>query len=160
MYRRACELVRERFGQIALRMNEDSIFSLGRLPAVATHLGCFLAGSLLFEPDSRGVAPPEILIPLSGMKIEGGIHIGSVYRIVSDAKPCRLFAEDFRLWRPEEKKVFLRVKPKKLAAEVMASLHGSEVRIERVKEVNTESKIAICPRSDARLHDSAITVVP
>ncbi|RZA25852.1 MAG: hypothetical protein EOP10_05535 [Proteobacteria bacterium] len=104
MFNRTREAITERFRNLALQLKYRLGF--GTLPAVATHLACFLMGTLLFEPDSRGKVPHETLVPLSASRISGGVKVGEEYEALSIVRGCVLSGESFKLWWPEDKRVF------------------------------------------------------
>lgn len=129
MYRRTIDFIRDRLCQLKLRVKYQIGFR--NLPALATHLVCFLGGTLLFEPDTRGKVPAEILVPWPLSKVSGGVQIAGDYLLVSESRDCLLFAESFRLWRPEEKRLFLILPKPKKWVEVAQVLQKSDTRLYR-----------------------------
>ncbi len=126
MFNRTREVVSERFRNFALQLKYRLGF--GTLPAVATHLGCFLMGTLLFEPDSRGKVPNETLVPLSLSRVAGGVKVGEVYEALSISRGCVLSDESFKLWWPEDKRLFAVVGKMKAKSEFIDLLAKNDTQ--------------------------------
>ena len=90
------------------------------LPPVATHLGCFLLGTLLFEPDHKGQLPRGILIPWTLQRIKGGLHFAADYSLISAHKNCLLSPETFKVWEAEEKKLYILINRSKKIDETIS----------------------------------------
>lgn len=129
MYRRTLDSIRAGLCKLRLRVKYQIGFA--NLPAVATHLACFLAGSLLFEPDKRGKVPAEMLVPWSMNRLVGAFQIASEYQIVSESRACLLSAESFRLWRPESQRIFVILPKPKQWAELAGFLQRGDTRLYR-----------------------------
>jgi len=125
MFSRARDALGRRFTNLSLRVR------CWNLPPVATHLACFLLGTLLFEPDSSGRVPPGILVPWTTAKVEGGIQATAEYALISGAKHCLLLTETVKLWRAEEKKLFVLVGKSRLTRETLEILQKSDTRLAR-----------------------------
>lgn len=126
MYRRTKDFIGRRFSKIKLQL------SIKNLPPVATHLACFLMGTLLFEPDSSGRVPPGILVPWTSAKVEGGVGMAREYALIDGERHCLLLASNFRMWEAEEKKVFVLVAKTRLLGETMNALQKSEAKLFRL----------------------------
>ncbi len=123
MYRWTRNALSSRFAKLAVRVK------CWNLPPVATHLACFLLGTLLFEPNSAGRVPPGILVPWVRTKVEGGVHATGEYTVISAAKRCLLFADSLKLWQAEEKKLFVLVGRSRLLSETLTALQKSDTRL-------------------------------
>lgn len=119
MYHRTREALRGRFQKIALRV------SCWNLPPVATHLACFLVGTLLFEPDGSGKVPQGILVPWPAPKIDGGVHVTEEFNLIDADRQCLLIPQSFRIWQAEQKKIFVIVPKNRLIAESLSALQRS-----------------------------------
>jgi hypothetical protein len=118
--------IKRRFSKIALRL------SIKNLPPVATHLACFLMGTLLFEPDSSGRVPPGILVPWASSKVQGGVGMARDYALIDGERRCLMLATNFKLWEAEEKKIFILVPKTRLLTETLNALQKSEARLLRL----------------------------
>lgn len=127
MFDRAKEFFREQKLKIRLRLKYQ--LQISNLPPLATHLGCFLIGTLLFEPDSKGKVPSDILVPWSVQKIEGTVQIARDYQLVSKDSRCVLSPLAFRLFHPEEKKVFVIVPKAKQWQEISPLWQKEDTRL-------------------------------
>lgn len=123
MYRRTRMALARRFQNVALRV------SCWNLPPVATHLACFLAGTLLFEPDSSGKVPPGILMPWTAARIEGGVRQSEEYQIIDRGRNCLLLEQRFRIWQSEPKKVFVLLPKSRLLAESISVLQRADAHL-------------------------------
>lgn len=123
MYYRARELIKRRLQRFALRIK------CWNLPPVATHLACFLLGTLLFEADGAGRVPSGILVPWSRARVEGGLHVTQEYELRDARRDCRLIPESFKIWQAEPKKIFVIVAKTRLLAETMTAMQRSDARL-------------------------------
>lgn len=105
MFSRVKEFFRERAYRASLQLKYRLGFA--GIPAVATHLGCFLVGTLLFEPDTAGRVPSQMLVPWELSRVVGEVLVAREYQLVSKSANCLLSPASFRLFQPEEKKVFI-----------------------------------------------------
>ena len=133
MYRRTIDFIRNGLCRLKLRVKYQIGFR--NLPALATHLVCFLGGTLLFEPDTRGKVPTEMLVPWPLSKVTGGVQVAGEYQLVAEGRGCVLFSESFRLWRPEDKRIFLILPKQKKWAEVTQALQKSDTRLYRKEKM-------------------------
>ncbi len=129
MYHRAREFIRDRIEEVYLRIGET--FHIAQLPPLATHLLCFVGGSLLFEADSSGKIPEDILIPWNKARIEGGLHADRHYGLFSVRGACALSPESVKLFKPEGQMIYVRVTRGKAATETIAMLQKSDTRLYR-----------------------------
>jgi hypothetical protein len=127
MFNRTREAIRERFQNFALQLKYR--LGLGTLPALATHVGCFLLGTLLFEPDSRGKIPSETLVPIVANRVKGEIELGREYEAVSASRSCVLSTEAFKLWWPEEKRLFATLGKIRNKGELIEALLKNDTRV-------------------------------
>lgn len=130
MYHRSRQALRRRFQNIALRIK------CWNLPPVATHLACFLAGTLLFEPDGSGKVPQGILVPWPAPRIEGGVHVTEEFNLIDPIRQCLLLPQTFRIWQAEQKKVFVIVPRTRLFIETMAAMQRAEAHLSASSKKN------------------------
>ena len=142
MYNRARKAIAKRFHELSLRVR------CWNLPPVATHLACFLMGTLLFQPDTAGRLPPGVLLPWPVQKILGGVQASQDYSLVSRTKHCLMLPQSFRLWQTGENKVFAIVPKIKLLSEALSDLQKSDAWL----QVKTASPIANCEKTNAIIY--------
>ncbi len=131
MYSGIRDTFRERLWE--LRLFLETQLSLRGVPPLASHLLCFLAGSLLFEADKDHRIPADILIPWSQSKVEGSFHLESRLLLAPKDKLCRLAPDVFKIWRGDEgntsQSLFLKVPKAKAKPDLIGKILMPGVRL-------------------------------
>ncbi len=144
MYHRSRKALTRRLQHIALRVK------CFNLPPVATHLACFLAGTLLFEPDGSGKVPSGVLVPWSAGKIEGSVRSTEEYQLIDRDQHCLLMPQSYRVWQADPKKVFVIVPKNRLLAESMGSLQRSDAQLAPARK--TKAPLPHCEKKNVIIY--------
>ncbi len=142
MYRRTKDFITRRCRDLSVRL------SYWNLPPLATHIACFLLGTLVFEPNRQGLVPHRgILVPWSEQRLKGGLHFAADYSLVSSRKNCLMAPDTLKIWQAEEKKLFVILPKDKKAEETFTALSKSEA----VLALKTNERYPLCERASGAI---------